>query len=62
MQGLMQDYPLVLTNILDYAARVHGEQHVLTYTAQGTLHRYTYSDMHKRSKQCALALQQLGVK
>ena len=26
MKGLMQDSPLVVTNILDYAAKWHGEQ------------------------------------
>lgn len=26
MQGLMQQTPLLVTNILDYAAKFHGEQ------------------------------------
>lgn len=26
MRGLMQEQPLVVTSILDYAAKVHGEQ------------------------------------
>lgn len=62
MKGLMQDYPLVVTNILDYAAKFHSEQLVITCTAGGSFHRYTYLDMHRRSQQCALALQRLGVR
>ena len=62
MHGLMQDWPLVVTNILDYAAKFHGEQEVITCTAEGPTHRYTYADMHRRSKLCALALQRLGVR
>ena len=62
MHGLMQDWPLVVTKILDYAAKFHGEQEVITCTAEGPIHRYTYADMHKRSQLCALALQRLGVR
>ena len=64
MQGLMQNYPLVLNNILDYAAKFHGEQEVITCAAEaaGATHRCTYADLHQRSQTCALALQRLGVK
>ena len=62
MHGLMQDWPLVVTNILDYAAKWHGEQEVITCTAEGPIHRYTYADMHRRSQLCALALQRLGLR
>lgn len=62
MLGHMQDWPLVVTKILDYAAKSHGEQEVITCTAEGPVHQYTYADMHIRSQSCALALQQLGVR
>ena len=62
MHGLMQDYPLVVNSILDYAARYHGEQEVITGTAQHGVHRYTYSDVHRRSQLCSLALHALGVR
>ena len=61
MKGLMQDWPLVVTNIIDYAAKFHGEQLVVTCTVEGPVHRYTYADMRKRSQLCALAMTQLGV-
>lgn len=62
MKGLMQDYPLVVNSILDYAAKFHSEQEVITCTVEGSVHRYTYADMHKRSQLCSLALHNLGVR
>lgn len=58
----MQDYPLVVNSILDYAAKFHGEQEIITCTVEGSVHRYTYGDMHKRSQLCSLALHNLGVR
>ena len=62
MKGLMQDYPLVVNYLLDYAAKCHAEQEVITCTVEGNLHRYTYVDMHKRAQLCSLALYDMGVR
>lgn len=62
MDGLMQDYPLVLNSILDYASKFHAEQEVVTCTLEGGVHRYTYADMHKRAQLCSLALHHLGIR
>ena len=62
MQGLMQDYPLVVNSILDYAARYHAEQEVISCTVEGGIHRYTYANMHRRSQLCSLAMHNLGVR
>ncbi|KAL0026036.1 hypothetical protein WJX79_003492 [Trebouxia sp. C0005] len=62
MKGLMQDYPLVVTSILDYAAKYHAEQEVISRTVEGGTHRYTYADMHKRAQLCSLAFHKLGVR
>jgi len=62
MKGFMQDYPLVVTSILDYAARYHAEQEVISRTVEGGTHRYTYADMHKRAQLCSLAFHKLGVR
>lgn len=62
MKGLMQDWPLVVNSILDYAAKFHGEQEVITCTVEGPVHRCTYADMHRRSQLCALAMKRLGVR
>lgn len=37
-------------------------QEVVTQSVEGVLHRSTYAELNTRSQQCALALQQLGVK
>ena len=62
MKGLMQDYPLVVSSILDYAAKFHAEQEVISRTVEGGTHRYTYADMHKRAQLCSLAFHKLGVR
>jgi fatty-acyl-CoA synthase len=58
----MQDWPLVIPGVIDHARNYHPEREVVSRTTEGPIHRYTYADMHKRAKQCAKALQKLGVK
>src|SRR5689334_6611393 len=60
MQGLMMDYPLTLTHILDRARRISPRKEIVTKTASG-LHRYTYADMCERAARLANALDRLGV-
>jgi acyl-CoA synthetase (AMP-forming)/AMP-acid ligase II len=62
MLGLMQDRPLLISSLLDYAAEYHGEGEIVSRTVEGPIHRYTYTDALKRSKQLAKALQRLDVK
>lgn len=62
MEGLMQDWPLRVTTIIDHAVRAHPEQEIVTRTVEGPIHRYTYKDLHSRSKKAAKALLALGVK
>jgi acyl-CoA synthetase (AMP-forming)/AMP-acid ligase II len=61
MQGLMQDWPLVVSAILEHANRNHAEQEVVTRSVEGPIHRCTYADIYKRAKRCAKALRKLGV-
>ncbi|CAK0787064.1 hypothetical protein CVIRNUC_010280 [Coccomyxa viridis] len=61
MKGLMQDHPLLLTGILDYAARWHGEQEVVTRTVEGPVVISNYAEVHERARLCALALRRLGI-
>lgn len=37
MLGLMQETPLLISSLIKYAARYHGETLVLTRTLQGTI-------------------------
>ena len=61
MKGLMQDWPLLVSTILDHANEWHGEREVVTRTVEGPIHRCTYADLYRRSKRCANALARLGV-
>lgn len=63
MQGLMQDYPLVVPSILDYAAKFHGEQEVIGVSAdERRVERSTYRQVAQRARLAALALKRLGVR
>ncbi len=62
MLGLMQDRPLLISSILTHAASQHGEQEIVSNAIEGGVHRYTYTDLEKRTKQLANALTKLGVK
>ncbi|MAB13513.1 3-(methylthio)propionyl-CoA ligase [Parvibaculum sp.] len=61
MKGLMQDWPLRVTTIIDHAARFHGDREVVTRTIEGPIARTTYSEIHLRARKAAQALQKLGI-
>jgi acyl-CoA synthetase (AMP-forming)/AMP-acid ligase II len=61
MLGLMQNEPLLISNIIRHADRHHGDAEIVSRTVEGAIHRYTYSDAHRRSRQLANALTELGV-
>ena len=61
MQGLMMDYPLTMDRILEHANRLYPGKRITTGLPDGTMHRYTYADLHRRSKRLASALGGLGV-
>jgi len=61
MLGLMQDWPLLCHRIIEHAARVHGQQEVVTRSVEGPIHRTNYRDIQERALKVsqALALQLL---
>ncbi len=61
MLGLMMDYPLTMDRILEHANSLFSEIQITTKQPDGSLFRYTYSDMYKRVKRMASALNKLGV-
>lgn len=61
MQGLMMDYPLTLDRILEHAKRLFSHKRITTMLPDGSLHRYTYGDLYRRTKKLANALVGLGV-
>ena len=62
MHGLMMDTPLIITSLIKYAAKYHGDTEIVSRTVEGPIHRYGYKDAFKRIKKLANALTKLGVK
>ena len=62
MRGLMQNFPLHESAILDHAKRHHGSREVISRSVEGPIHKTTYAEIHHRAKQCAQSLVKLGVK
>jgi len=62
MRGLMQDWPLVVSTVIDHAEREHGEREVVTRGVEGPIRTTTWGAIAKRSRQVAKALSAEGVK
>ncbi len=62
MQALMMDRPLLISSLIDFAAKYHSDTEIVSRTVEGPIHRYTWKDAGARSKQVAQALSnKLGV-
>ena len=55
------DRPLLVSSIIEHAARYHARQEVVSRTVEGPIHRYTYAQSRARMRQLARALRGLGV-
>ena len=62
MQGLMQDWPLLVHTVLDHARTYHGTREIVSRTVEGPIHRYTYVDLDRRARQLASALDRRGIR
>src|SRR5690606_13730262 len=62
MFGQMMDTPLLISTLIRFAARYHGDAEIVTRTVEGPIHRYTYRDAHARAQRLANALTRLGIK
>jgi fatty-acyl-CoA synthase len=62
MKGLMQDWPLRVSTIIDHAARFHGDREIVTRSVEGPITRTTYRQVHLRARKVAQALTRMGVK
>ncbi len=56
MLGLMQNQPLLISGLIDFADKHHGDAEVVSRRVEGDIHRYTWSDVARRSRQVAHAL------
>jgi acyl-CoA synthetase (AMP-forming)/AMP-acid ligase II len=61
MLGLMQNRPLLIASLIEHANAYHPDSQIVSRTVEGPLHRCTYADVCRRSKQVANALAALGV-
>ncbi len=61
MHGLMMDTQLLVSMILRHAERHHPNREIVSVTADNPLHRYTYADCCRRTRQLANALDKLGL-
>jgi acyl-CoA synthetase (AMP-forming)/AMP-acid ligase II len=61
MLGLMQQRPLLISSLVDYAATYHGEREIVSRDPEGVVHRTNYANVARRAKRLANALSALGV-
>ncbi|WP_332852210.1 3-(methylthio)propionyl-CoA ligase [Duganella sp. S19_KUP01_CR8] len=62
LMGQMMNQPLLVSSILDFAARHYGNSEIVSQRVEGDLHRYTFRDCQQRAKRLANALNGLGVR
>src|SRR5436189_5104815 len=61
MMGNMMQQPLLISSLLTHAERHHGDREVVSRRVEGDLHRTTYRELARRSRQMANALAALKV-
>lgn len=61
MLGLMQDRPLMISDLIEFAAINHGKEEIVSRSVEGPIHRYTFKDCAARSRRMAKMLTKLGV-
>jgi fatty-acyl-CoA synthase len=61
MLGLMQNHPLLISSLIRFAERHHGDGEIVSRRVEGDLHRYRWADAARRSRQVARALDAQGL-
>jgi len=54
--GLMQKQSLLISHLIEFAELHHGDGEVVSRRVEGDIHRYTWADVARRSKQIANTL------
>ena len=62
MLGLMQNWPLLISKVIDHAASQFGNQEIVSRLVEGTIHRETYQTMRDRALKLAKSLTASGIK
>ena len=56
MLGLMQNQPLLISSLIEFADRHHGDGEVVSRRVEGDIHHYNWSGVAQRARQVANAL------
>jgi acyl-CoA synthetase (AMP-forming)/AMP-acid ligase II len=59
MLGLMQQQSLLISSLIDFAERHHGDGEIVSRRVEGDIHRYTWADVASRSRQVANAVDRM---
>jgi acyl-CoA synthetase (AMP-forming)/AMP-acid ligase II len=62
MLGAMQNWPLRITRLIDYAEREHGTREIVSRWADGSTTRTNYAGIARDARKLAQALERLGLK
>jgi|SRR5665213_3061970 len=62
MQGLMQRHDLLISSILEHAARHHGDAEIVSRRDDGSVSRTTYAALARRARRLAVVLRSLNVR
>jgi 3-(methylthio)propionyl---CoA ligase len=62
MLGLMQSHPLLISSLISFAERHHGDGEIVSRRIEGDLHRCRWKDVAARSRQVARALDNLQLR
>ncbi len=61
MMGLMQSQPMLISSLIEFAARHHADAEIVSRRVEGDIHRCTYKDLAGRARQLAHAIDELGL-
>ena len=62
MLGLMQDHPLLISTLIDHAARCHPDVEIVSRTCEGPTVKTNWRELSVRVAKLSNALQRMGVK
>jgi fatty-acyl-CoA synthase len=61
MLGLMQSQPLLISSLIEFAERHHGDGEIVSRRVEGDIHRYTWRGVADRARQVANALDSMNL-
>ena len=62
LNGLMMQTPLMISMLIEHAARHHGDREIVSQRVEGDLHRSNYRELARRARRLAGALGALGIR